>query len=61
MDTLIRRLHMQTGAGTPALPVTTDDPEDVRLEWFDIVVQTCGDAGVFFARTSSADGPRTRP
>lgn len=45
MNTLLRRLHMR---GDCPLPLTVDDADSVKLEWFDIMLQTCGEGGTFF-------------
>ena len=54
IDTLIRRLHMRTGAEAPALPIGIEDEPADRREWFGIVVQSCGEAGTFFQRAAQA-------
>jgi hypothetical protein len=55
IDTLIRRMNMRTGPEAPALPVSTEDSPADRGEWFAIVVQTCGEAGVFFERAAQGE------
>lgn len=45
MTTLLRRLHMR---GPCPLPVAVDDADSVKLEWFDILLQTCAEGGAFF-------------
>lgn len=54
VDTLIRRLNMRTGPDVPILPVTIEDSPTDRAEWFAIVMQTCGEAGIFFQRNGQA-------
>jgi len=54
VDTLIRRLNMRTGTEVPILPVTIEDSPADRAEWFAIVMQTCGEAGIFFQRNGQA-------
>jgi len=55
IDTLIRRLNMRTGPEAPALPVSIEDEPADRLDWFAIVVQTCGEAGIFFERAAQGN------
>ena len=55
IDTLIRRLHMRTGGEAPALPIGIEDEPADRREWFGIVVQSCGEAGVFFQRIAQGE------
>lgn len=54
VDTLIRRLNMRTGPDVPILPVTIEDSPTDRAEWFAIVMQTCGEADIFFQRNRQA-------